>query len=301
MSTGMAQYPDEEGEDGSFERQADAFREWVAVPEAGRYHLYVCKACPWAHRAWLTMRLMGLEGAISANFVDPIRDELGWAFREGEGHGLDDVEGFSFLSEAYHATDPDFTGRVTVPVLWDKKEKRIINNSEDDICRMWASVFKPFAIDPVDLFPENIAEEQAALSREIYENVNNGVYKAGFAVSQSAYEEAFDKLFDTLEQLEVRLAADGPFLFGNRLVETDYRLFCTLVRFDAVYLGHFKCNRKAIKDYPALQAFLERLYHSPKVAETVDFDHIKRHYYYTHDDINPTRIVPVGPDLPWAD
>jgi putative glutathione S-transferase len=297
----MAQFPDEAGADGSFERQSDEFRDWVQTPEAGRYHLYVCKACPWAHRAWLLRNLMGLEDAISASFADPIRDDAtGWAFREGGGHGLDDVEGFAYLSQAYQATDPDFTGRVTVPVLWDKKEKRIVNNSEDDICEMWAGVFKPLAKHPVDLFPADLKSEQVKLSQEIYQDVNNGVYEAGFASSQSAYEQAYHKLFDRLERLNVQLSDIGPYLFGERIVETDFRLFCTLVRFDAVYFGHFKCNKQLIQDYTYLQQYLERIYHLPGVAETVDFDHIKRHYYYTHDDINPSRIVPVGPRLSWV-
>ncbi len=297
----MAQFPDEQSKDGTFERQPDEFRNWVKAPEAGRYHLYVCKACPWAHRAWLTRNLMGLGGAVSVNFVDPIRDdETGWAFREGDGHGLDDVENFKYLSEAYKKTDPNFKGRITVPVLWDKKEKRIVNNSEDDIVEMWAGVFKPLAKHPVDLFPEDIKDEQAALSQRIYKNVNNGVYEAGFASSQSAYEEAYTKLFDTLESLEARLSDGREYLFGARIVETDYRLFCSLVRFDAVYFGHFKCNKNRIRDYPNLQAYLERIYRDQGVSETVNFDHIKRHYYYTHDDINPTQIVPLGPALDWA-
>lgn len=295
----MAQFPKEEGTDGSFERQPDEFRSLLTEAEAGRYHLYVCKACPWAHRAWLTMRLMGLEDAVSVNFVDPIRDEKGWAFREGEGHGLDDVEGFQFLSEAYLAPHSSFNGRVTVPVLWDKKEKKIVNNSEDDICKMWTTAFKPLAKHPVDLFPDDIVDEQNELSQLIYENINNGVYEAGFATSQSAYEEGFHKLFDALEKMELRLSEGGPFLFGDRVVETDYRLFCTLVRFDAVYFGHFKCNKKAIKDYPSLQRFLENVYNREGVKETVNMDHIKRHYYFTHDDINPTQVVPVGPVLDW--
>lgn len=296
----MSQFPDEQCEDGAFKRQPDEFRDRVETPEAGRYHLYVCKACPWAHRAWLTRNLMGLEDAVSVNFVDPIREEeTGWAFREGEGHGHDEVEDFEYLSEAYRKTDPDFRGRVTVPVLWDKQAKRIVNNSEDDICEMWAGVFKSLAKHPVELFPEDIKAEQDALSQLIYKTVNNGVYEAGFASSQAAYEEAFQKLFETLDQLEARLAAGGPYLFGERIVETDYRLFCTLVRFDAVYFGHFKCNQKRIADYPALQGYLEKIYHSTGVAETVNFDQIKRHYYYTHEDINPSRIVPVGPELDW--
>jgi putative glutathione S-transferase len=295
----MAQFPEESSSDGAFERQPDEFRDWVETPEAGRYHLYVCKACPWAHRAWLLRNLMGLEDAVSANFVDPIRDERGWAFREGDGHGPDDVEGFAFLSEAYRATNEEFKGRVTVPVLWDKVEKRIVNNSEDDICRMWATIFRPLAKHPVDLFPEDLQEEQAALSETIYENINNGVYRTGFAETQEAYESAFKTLFETLDKMEARLAGNGPFLFGDRIVETDYRLFCTLARFDAVYHGHFKCNRKAIHQYPNLQAYLERIYNMPGVAETVNMDHIKRHYYYTHDDINPSRVVPLGPELEW--
>lgn len=296
----MSQFPDEQSEDGAFKRQPDEFRDRVETPEAGRYHLYVCKACPWAHRAWLTRNLMGLEDAVSVNFVDPIREEeTGWAFREGEGHGHDEVEDFEYLSEAYRKTDPDFRGRVTVPVLWDKQAKRIVNNSEDDICEMWAGVFKSLAKHPVELFPEDIKAEQDALSQLIYKTVNNGIYEAGFASSQAAYEEAFQKLFETLDQLEARLAAGGPYLFGERIVETDYRLFCTLVRFDAVYYGHFKCNQKRIADYPALQGYLEKIYHSTGVAETVNFDQIKRHYYYTHEDINPSRIVPVGPELDW--
>jgi len=297
----MSQFPDEQGDDGSFQRQPDEFHDWVETPEIGRYHLYVCKACPWAHRAWLLRNLNGLEDAVSVSFVDPIRDdETGWAFREGEGHGLDPVEGFDYLSEAYRKTNPEFEGRVTVPVLWDKKEKRIVNNSEDDICRMWDEVFRPLAKNALDLFPEDLKEEQEALSQRIYEDVNNGVYETGFASSQGAYEEGYRKLFLALEELEERLKDGRSYLFGDRIVESDYRLFCTLVRFDAVYFGHFKCNRKRIEDYPKLQAYLERIYGMPGVAETVNFDHIKRHYYYTHEDINPSRIVPVGPDLSWA-
>lgn len=298
----MAQFPEEQGADGSFQRQPDEFRNWVETPEMNRYHLYVCKACPWAHRSWLTLELMGLQEAISVNFVDPIRDDVnGWAFREGEGHGLDDVEGFNYLSQAYLRTNPSFRGRVTVPVLWDKQKKHIINNSEDDIIKMWAGVFEPLAKHPITLFPEDIKQEQDALSLEIYTHVNNGVYEVGFASSQGAYEVSFDKLFKALERLEGRLAAGGPFLFGERIVETDYRLFCTLIRFDSVYFGHFKCNKKRIKDYPALQQFLQKVYRLPGIAQTVNFDHIKRHYYYTHEGINPTRIVPVGPELDWAD
>lgn len=202
----MAQFPDEEGKNGSFKRQPDEFRDWVQTPEAGRYHLYVCKACPWAHRAWLTRNLMGLEQAVSVSFVDPIRDErTGWAFRKGDGHEPDEVEGFAYLFEAYRNTNPHFRGRVTVPVLWDKREKRIVNNSEDDICQMWAGVFRPLAQHYADPFPADIKAEQEALSQEIYETVNNGVYETGFARTQAAYEASYQKLFHTLEALEARL------------------------------------------------------------------------------------------------
>ena len=294
------QFPEEQGDDGSFDRQEDEFRNKVEEIEVGRYHLYVCKACPWAHRAWIVLRLMGLENTISVSFVDPIRDEKGWAFREGDGHGLDEVEGFSHLSEAYRISDPDFSGRVTVPVLWDRKKRSIVNNSEDDICRIFASNFKPVAKHPVDLFPDDLRKEQAALSESIYETVNNGVYQAGFATTQDAYEKAYEALFETLGTIEVLLSNGGPYLFGDRIVETDWRLFCTLIRFDAVYHGHFKCNKCKIAEYPKLQNYLERLYRRPGIVETVNFDHIKRHYYVTHDDINPTRIVPAGPELNWV-
>jgi putative glutathione S-transferase len=296
-----SQFPDEQSADGSFERQEDAFREKVerdpSAPYpavAGRYHLYVSLACPWASRTVIVRQLKGLQEAIGLTIVDPIRDDLGWAFREGPGFTRDPVNGFSYLSEAYAATDPAFKGRVTVPVLWDKQTRRIVNNNEDDICRMFNDAF-PFASN-VDLFPADIEAEHAPLAAFIYENVNNGVYEAGFATSQASYETACRKLFAALDQLEARLAT-SRYLFGHRIVEADWRLFCTLVRFDPVYHGHFKCNIRRILDYPSLQGYLLDLYQQPGVAATVDFDHIKRHYYYTHDDINPSRIVPLGPAL----
>ncbi|MEM6884361.1 MAG: glutathione S-transferase C-terminal domain-containing protein [Verrucomicrobiota bacterium] len=294
----MSQFPHEQAKDGSFNRQEDEFREVLSEATGGRYHLYVCKACPWAHRSWIVLRLMGLDDAVSVSFTDPIRnEEEGWRFTEGEGHGPDEAEGFRFLSEAYLKTNPDFKGRITVPVLWDKQGKRIINNSEDDICRMWTKAFLPLAQHPVDLFPTRLKDEQNFYSDLIYETVNNGVYKAGFATSQAAYESAVTELFKTLELMEARLRENGPYLLGDEIVETDWRFFCTLIRFDAVYHGHFKCNLKRIMEMPHLQAYMEKLYHQPGIAETVNMDHIKRHYYVTHDDINPTRIVPAGPQV----
>lgn len=298
-----AQFPDEQSEEGEFERQEDSFRDWVSMDGstrypavAGRYHLYISLACPWASRTFIALKLKELEQAVGVTVVDPVRDERGWAFREGSGCCEDPVNHFKFLSEAYLASEPGYKGRVTVPVLWDKQTKRIVNNSEDDICRMFNAAFNTPDSDPVDLFPADIQEEQEKLSEFIYDNVNNGVYKAGFATSQSAYEKACEALFAALDELEERLAG-SRYLFGKRIVETDWRLFCTLIRFDVVYHGHFKCNIRRILDYPNLQGYLLDLYQQPGIAETVNFDHIKRHYYITHSEINPTGIVPIGPAL----
>lgn len=298
-----AQFPEEQSSEGSFERQPDAFREWVSADgstgypaEAGRYHLYVCLACPWASRTLIARHVLGLEEAIGVTMVDPIRDDKGWAFRDGPGYSRDPINGFKYLSEAYAASDSQCHGRVTVPVLWDKVKKRIVNNSEDDICRMFNDAFRALQTRKADLFPADIATEQDKLSAFIYEAVNNGVYEAGFATTQAAYENACRNVFFALNELEPRLSLHR-FLFGSRIVETDWRLFCTLVRFDTVYHGHFKCNIRRMVDYQNLQGYLMDLYQQPGIAATVNFDHIKRHYYYTHDDINPTRIVPLGPAL----
>lgn len=284
---------------GKFNRQEDAFRSIVGKDprfpvEDGRYHLYISLACPWAHRTLIARHLLGLDEKISVTIADPVRDERGWAFSEGEGHGLDTINGFKFLSEAYHASDPSFHGRYTVPVLWDKESNCIVNNSEDDICRMFQDSFS--AVHDVNLFPEDLTDEQRALSRSIYEKVNNGVYRAGFATRQEVYDEAVEELFGELDALDLRLQSNR-FLFGPRIVETDWRLFCTLVRFDAVYHGHFKCNLRKITEYPNLYGYLRDLYQYPGISDTVNFDHMKRHYYITHDRINPTGIVPLGPLL----
>jgi putative glutathione S-transferase len=307
-----AQFPAEQTDSGEFQRQADAFREWISTdgstPYAaaeGRYYLYVSLACPWASRTVIFRKLKGLEQAIGMTVVDPIRDDEGWAFRDPSGkipprasfESTDPINGFKFLSEAYKATDPDFDQRVTVPVLWDKETKRIVNNCEDDICRMFNDVFNEFAKNKdIDFFPKDIEAEHAKLCSFLHDNVNNGVYRAGFATRQRPYEIACRRLFEALDELEERLSK-SRYLFRDLIVEADWRLFCTLIRFDTVYHGHFKCNLRRIIDYPNLQGYLMDLYQQPGIVETVNFDHIKRHYYMTHTEINPTRIVPIGPVL----
>jgi putative glutathione S-transferase len=226
--------------------------------------------------------------------VDPIRDEKGWAFRDGPGYSSDPINGFQFLSEAYRATDSAYRGRFTVPVLWDTITKRIISNSDDDLMRMFNQEFNGHTESTLDLYPEPLRPEIDEWNALLYEQVNNGVYRAGFATSQAAYERGVRRLFETLDRLEQRLA-ERRYLFGSAFTETDWRLFVTLIRFDAVYHGHFKCNLRRIVDYPNLYGYLRDLYQVEGIAETVNFDHIKRHYYVTHEDINPTRIVPLGP------
>ncbi|HEX4665053.1 MAG TPA: glutathione S-transferase C-terminal domain-containing protein [Chthoniobacterales bacterium] len=243
-----AQFAHEQSILGEFQRQEDAFRDWVsadgstAYPAvADRYHLYVSLACPWASRTVIVRHLQGLENVVGLTVVDPVRGERGWAFRDGPGFSRDSVNGFEFLAQAYHATDPEFDGRVTVPVLWDKATGRIVNNSEDDICRMFDGAFRGLATRDAQLFPPDLAKEQAELSEFIYQSVNNGVYRAGFATRQTAYERAARKLFAALDELETRLTK-SRYLFGHRIVESDWRLFCTLIRFDVVYYIHFKCS-----------------------------------------------------------
>jgi glutathionyl-hydroquinone reductase len=298
-----AQFPKEQASSGEFKRQEDAFREWVRqdgstpfAPAAGRYHLYVSLACPWAHRTIILRKLKGLEEVIGMTVVDPVRDERGWAFHEGPGHSHDPVNGFKFLSEAYEATDPGYNGRVTVPVLWDRETKRIVTNSDDDLLRMFNREFAEFAGDDHDFYPEELREEIDRINDTVYQHVNNGVYRAGFATRQEPYERAVRRLFDALDELDARLAS-RRYLLGDRLTEADIRLWVTLIRFDAVYHGHFKCNIRRIVDYRHLWPYTRDIYQHERIAETVNFDHIKRHYYVTHEQINPTRIVPVGPEL----
>ena len=277
---------------GSFVRQDSAFRSMEVEPVAGRYHLYVSLACPWAHRTIIVRMLKGLQDAIGLTVVDPLRDDLGWRFLAPEAR-----YGWEYLSEAYALTDPDWSGRVTVPVLWDEQERRIVNNESADVVVLLNEAFDAVAADPgLDLYPAALRPEIDELNAWVYDTVNNGVYKSGFATTQTAYDEAVTALFASLDRLEERLAQSGdPFLFGAEPTLADWRLFPTLVRFDAVYVGHFKCNLRRIADHEHLSAYLRRLYQWPGVAETVDFDHIKRHYYMTHPSINPSRIVPAGP------
>lgn len=304
--TTVTQFPAETSASGAFVRQAYTIRDRVTadgssgfLAEPGRYHLYVSLACPWAHRAIIVRRLLGLEEIVSLSAVDPIRDERGWAFRDGPGYSHDPVNGFAFLSEAYLATDPDYTGRYTVPCLWDRASGRLVTNNYPDITidleTQFAAFHKPGA---PDLYPAALRQEIDAVNELVYADVNNGVYKAGFATSQAAYEAAFDALFARLDWLEARLAGQR-FLVGGQLSEADIRLFTTLVRFDAVYYGHFKCNLRRLVDYPSLWGYARDLYQRPGFGDTVDFDQIKRHYYMTHDQINPARIVPKGPLANW--
>jgi putative glutathione S-transferase len=289
----------EAADDGSFRRQQSIFRHWVSDEpssefpvEAGRYHLYVARACPWAHRTIIGRRLMGLEQVIGISFVDPVRDRSGWAFTGGDY--VDPVNGFSFLGEAYRASDAGYDLHVTVPVMWDKQAGMIVNNESADILRMLGTVFAPLAEHPVDLYPEPLRAEMDELAEYIYDNVNNAVYKAGFARRQEIYEREVAALFAALDRLDERLS-QRRFLFGDALVETDIRLFTTLVRFDAVYQIHFKCSLRKLVEYEHLWPYVRDIYQWPGIRETVSFDEIRAHYYRTHPMINPSGLVAVAP------
>jgi len=291
-------------DDGEFERQETTFRDRVEddpdarfQPEAGRYHLYVSYACPWAHRTLLVRALKGLEDAISVDVVDPYRDEGGWQFTPGkDGCTPDTVNGSDYLREVYQAADPDANCRVTVPVLWDKREETIVNNESREVIRMLDTEFDGVAEHDVDLYPEGYQDEVDRIIDDIYDPINNGVYRAGFASSQAAYDRAIDDLFDALDHWD-EVLADQRYLAGDRLTEADVCMFTTLVRFDHVYHTHFKCNVQAIHEYEHLWPYLRDLYQTPGVAETVRVDHIKEHYYTTHPDVNPKRLIARGPDL----
>lgn len=296
-----AQFEKETDKKGAFVRQTSAFRERVTADgssgfpaEPGRYHLYVCYACPWASRTIIFRTLKGLEEVISMTAVDPVRDDQGWKFFADDP---DPVNGYEYLLEAYLRTDPDFSDRVTVPVLWDKETNRAVNNESSEIIRMLTSEFNQWAKNPdLDLYPEPLRAEIDELNDRIYNSINNGVYRAGFATTQEAYEEAFVELFEALDVMNDRLG-ESRFLTGGEITEADWRFFVTLIRFDAVYVGHFKCNQRRIADYDNLAGYLRDLYQQPGIRETVNMDHIKRHYYITHPRINPTQIVPMGPVL----
>jgi putative glutathione S-transferase len=293
----------EDGE-GRFVRSETTFRDFVAADgssgykaEPGRYHLYISWACPWAHRTAIMRRLKGLEEAIGLSVADPImREEGGWAFSNGSGEFPDLLHGASYLREIYTRADPNYTGRVTTPVLWDKKEETIVNNESREVMRMLDTEFEDFVAKNANFYPEDLREEIDRTLDELYEPVNNGVYKAGFATKQAAYEEAVTELFDALGRWEGVLG-QRRYLCGDRITEADWAFFTTLVRFNPVYHYHFKCNLRRIIDYPNLWGYLRDLYGQPGVAETVNFDHIKRHYYVSHESINPTGIVPKGPAL----
>jgi len=297
--------------EGKFVRKDSQFRNWVTADgspgptgdggyeaEPNRYHLYVSYACPWAHRTLIFRRLKNLEGMIGLSIVDYHMGRNGWEFRDREGGTADALHGFDTLWQVYAKARPSYVGRVTVPVLWDKETGTIVSNESSEIIRMFNSAFDH--LDGVradlDFYPEHLRGEIDAINDPIYDHVNNGVYKCGFATSQEAYEEAYDALFGMLDQLEDRLTM-RRYLSGKDLTEADWRLFTTLVRFDPVYVGHFKCNRKRIADYPALSGYMRELYQMPGIADTVNLTHIKRHYYGSHESVNPTGIVPKGPDL----
>ena len=296
---------------GRFVRTQTQFRNWITADgsagptgqagykaEADRYHLYVSLACPWASRTLMIRTLKGLEDMISISVVHPLMLEHGWTFEEGEGVIGDPIFQARYLHQVYTAVKPDYTGRVTVPVLFDKKTKTIVNNESSEIIRMLNTAFDDLGAKPGNYVPDQWLEEIDTVNDFVYHRINNGVYKAGFATKQEVYEEEVAALFEALDQMEERLAGQD-YLVGNRLTEADIRLFTTLVRFDAVYFGHFKCNLKPLTAYPKLWAYTKRIYQLPGMAQTVNFDHIKRHYYGSHKTINPTGVIPMGPTLDW--
>ncbi len=296
---------------GRFVRRESQFRNWVTADgasgfaaEPGRYHLYVSLACPWAHRTLIFRRLKGLQDVVSVSVVHWHMAENGWEFGTGDRDGShctgDRLGGRAYLHQLYSDAEADYTGRVTVPVLWDTRTHTIVNNESSEIIRMFNSAFDAWGDAGLDLYPADLRGEIDALNETVFQKVNNGVYRVGFATSQAAYEEAFDDLFATLDELEARLARQR-YLLGDRMSEADWRLFTTLLRFDPVYYGHFKCNRRRLIDFPHLWAYTRELYQVPGVAETVNFHHIKHHYYESHRTINPTGVVPKGPDVDFSE
>ncbi|MDC0603302.1 glutathione S-transferase family protein [Aliiglaciecola sp.] len=297
------QWYDTKSSGGKFERQASQFRHDISnsndtkfKPESGRYHLYVSLACPWAHRALILRKLKGLESHIDVSVVAPDMLGNGWEFANFPDATGDKLFGFEYMHQVYTKAQPDVTTRVTVPVLWDKQTHSIVNNESAEIVRIFNRQFDSLTGNTVDYYPEHLQTEIDEVNERVYHNVNNGVYKAGFSTNQLAYEEAIIRLFEALDWLDERLAKQR-YLVGTQITEADWRLFTTLVRFDAVYVGHFKCNIRRIADYQHLSAYLRELYQQPGVAETINMVHIKRHYYFSHTMINPTQVIPAGPVL----
>ncbi len=302
---------EKEIDDGEFKRMESPFRNWVTVDgsagptgdggfkaEADRYHLYVSAACPWAHRTVIFRKLKKLEHIIGLSIVEPDMLEQGWTFAEA-GSYIDHLYANKYMHQIYTRANKEFTGQITVPVLWDKKLQTIVNNESSEIIRMLNSAFNNFTDVTVDYYPESLRQEIDEINQPIYRYINNGVYRCGFATTQVAYERAFDRLFNELDRVEEMLSKNR-YLTGDQITEADWRLFTTLVRFDAVYVGHFKCNLRRIADYANLSNYLRELYQVPGIAETVNIDYIKRHYYYSHTSVNPTQIVPKGPLLNFA-
>lgn len=299
------QWYDTKSQGGRFKRQESEFRHTISEdgpfkPESGRYHLYVSMACPWAHRALIFRKLKDLSEHISVSVVHPDMLSNGWEFRQNDDFYKDHLYDFDFAHQLYTKAQSDYTGRVTVPILWDKENATIVNNESSEIIRIFNNAFNELTGNDQDYYPQSLQSEIDAVNERIYHTVNNGVYKSGFATTQDAYKEAFNELFDSLDWIEKRLS-EHRYLVGNQITEADWRLFTTLVRFDAVYVGHFKCNKKRIMDYPNMWGYLRELYQYSDVASTVYMDQIKRHYYYSHTMINPTQIIPEGPELDlWA-
>lgn len=295
------QWYDTKKSNGKFVRQDSAFRHTISsevdapfAPESNRYHLYVSLACPWAHRTLIFRKLKELESHISVSIVSPNMLSNGWEFGQYKGATEDHLYGFDFMHQLYTKDTPEISSRVTVPVLWDKKTHKIVNNESADIIRIFNSSFNELTQNHDDYYPKSLQSTIDEINGFVYPKINNGVYKSGFATSQGAYEEAVKALFDALDKIESILTTKR-YLTGSQLTEADWRLFTTLIRFDPVYVGHFKCNLKRIADYPAMSAYMRELYQMPGIADTVNFDHIKRHYYFSHDMINPTQVVPDGP------
>ena len=307
------QWYDTESTGGRFVRKAPQFRNWITADgtagpsgeagftaQADRYHLYVSLACPWAHRTLIYRSLKGLEEFIPISVVHWYMADKGWTFQPGDGVIADPLHSADYMYQVYTAAMPDYSGRVTVPVLWDKHKNTIVSNESPEIIRMFNSAFDVVGAKPGDYYPEALRTEIDSLNERIYESVNNGVYKCGFATTQEAYEEALTPLFDTLDWLDERLSSQR-YLTGSTITEADWRLFTTLIRFDPVYVGHFKCNIRRIADYPNLSDYVCDLYQQPGIASTVNMQHIKDHYYASHESINPSRVVPVGPDIDFTE